>query len=219
MILISRALTDATGRQYRWLDRDITRFIAEVETEVEVLRPMAGLELLPTFGSRLMVERAIYTVAADRVFRRFEIAPELSRQVVGDLGWDIYRRLLLLNSALFRLITRDPGRRLRWTIRMLLWFPFNAPGAPGYEVVASRDGDDILTHFTHCPPQTFARRLGEQTDDPMVLEAFKHSWCTYDWPGADLIADDGLRGHYRRSRTLSHGDPVCDMCWAAHLDH
>ncbi|WP_243614772.1 L-2-amino-thiazoline-4-carboxylic acid hydrolase [Shimia aestuarii] len=101
---------------------------------------------------------------------------------------------------------------------MLLWFPFNAPGAPGYEVRATREGDDILTHFTHCPPQSFARRLSEEINDPKVLEVFRRSWCTYDWLGADLIAGDGCRGHYRRKQTLSHGDPVCDMCWAARVD-
>ena len=37
----------------------------------------------------------------------------------------------------------------------------------------------------------------------------------YDWPGADIIANDGGRGHYERRQTLSRGDPVCDMCWKA----
>lgn len=214
-ILTSRTLADAKGRQFRWLDHEINRFIADVEADVESLRPEARLETLPSFGNRLMVELAIYTVAADRVLRRSSLPPELSAQIVSDLGWDIYRRLLRLSSAPVRLLTRDPGRRLRWTIGMLLWFPFNAPGAPGYAVASRRDGDDILTHFTHCPPQSFARHLAEQKDDPNVLETFRQSWCTYDWPGADLIAGDGHRGHYRRPQTLSHGDSVCDMCWAA----
>jgi hypothetical protein len=98
---------------------------------------------------------------------------------------------------------------------MLLRFPFSAPGAPGYAVESRIEGDNILTHFSHCPPQTCIRRLSEETDDPDALESFRQSWCLYDWPGADLIAADGQRGHYRRPHTLSHGDPVCDMCWAA----
>jgi len=217
-VLVSRALSGTNGHQFRWLASEIDQFVVDVEADVDTLRPLAALEDLPSFGNQLMVELAIYTVSADRVLRRLEVEPELSAHVVSDLGWDIYRRLLLLNSALVRLITRDPGRRLRWTIRMLLWFPFNAPGAPGYEVRATRQGEDILTHFTHCPPQSFARRLSEETNDPKVLEVFRRSWCTYDWPGADLIAGDGHRSHYRRRQTLSHGDPVCDMCWAARVD-
>lgn len=214
-LLASRTLKDEDGCQVRWLDDEIESFLAEVETDVAALRPKAGLDDLPSFGNRLMVELAIHTVSADRVLRRLGLAPSLSAAIVADLGWDIYRRLLSLYSAPIRLVTRDPGRRLRWTIRMLLVFPFNAPGAPGYEVRVSHDGPDILTCFTHCPPHTFARRLAETTDDPDVLEAFRHSWCTYDWPGADLIARDGDRGHYRRTRTLSHGDSECDMCWRA----
>jgi hypothetical protein len=53
------------------------------------------------------------------------------------------------------------------------------------------------------------------TCDPEALAGFANSWCRYDWPGADLIAADGHRGHYVRRRTLSAGDPVCDMCWVA----
>ena len=55
--------------------------------------------------------------------------------------------------------------------------------------------------------------IAAQEGDGEMLDAFYRSWCQYDWPGADVIAGDGARGHYRRTRTLSRGDPVCDMCW------
>jgi len=214
-VLINHAVEDANGHSYRWLHSDIETFMASVEADVSALRPQATLDALPSFGTQLMVEFATYTISAGRVLKNLGVPAEVTRQLVSDLGWDIYRRLLGLTSAPVRMMTRDPGRRIRWTIRMLLWFPFGAHGAPGYAVETSRDGDDILTHFTHCPPQTLARRLSEQEGDPEILEVFRKSWCTYDWPGADLIADDGHRGHYRRTRTLSHGDSVCDMCWIA----
>ncbi|KPN62855.1 hypothetical protein SAMN04488527_11276 [Aliiroseovarius crassostreae] len=214
-VLVDRSLVDAEGRQIRWLEREIEKFIADMKADVDTLRPVAGLENLPSFGNQLMVEATIYTVSADRVLRKLGVEPNVAAQIVSDLGWGIYRRLLLPSTSVIGLITRDPGRRLRWTIRMLLWFPFNAPGAPGYEVRIIRQGDDILTRFTHCPPQSFARRLSEETNDPRVLEVFRRSWCTYDWPGADIIAGDGDRGHYTRPVTLSKGDPACDMCWRA----
>jgi hypothetical protein len=213
--LINCTLTDTEGRQLRWLGPEVERFLDALEAEAEELRPAARLETLPSFGNRLMVEFAVYTAAGDRVLRRLGIAPGCARQVVADLGWDVYRRMLALSSLPVRLITRDPGRRLRWTIRMLLRFPFDAPGEPGYAVESRTDGEDFLTHFTHCPPQSYARRLSEETKDPHALETFRASWCLYDWPGADIIAGDGRRGHYRRRQTLSHGDPVCDMCWVA----
>lgn len=214
-VLVNRALTGTDGSRVRWLRPEVNRFVAAVEKDAEILRPGGRLESLPSFGNRLMVELAVYTAACDRVLRRMGIAPGSARRAVADLGWDVYRRMLLLTSFPFRLVTRDPGRRLRWTIRMLLHFPFNAPGFPGYAVETRIEGYDMLTHFSHCPPQTYVRRLSEETGDPEVLESFRGSWCLYDWPGADLIAADGRRGHYRRRRTLSHGDSICDMCWMA----
>lgn len=213
-----REIALLSGNRVRWLRPETENFIAAFDDDLENLRQSANLSELPTFGNRLMVDLAINTVSADRVFRRYSVAPDESAQLVADLGWHVYHRLLRLQSAPFRLIFRDPGRRVRWTIRSLLWFPFSAPGAPGYEVDARREGDDLLTFFTHCPPQSFARRLAEEAGDPHVLETFRRSWCTFDWPGADAIADDGKRGHYRRTQTLSHGDPVCDMCWRARSD-
>jgi hypothetical protein len=213
--LMIRMLTDDEGQTVRWLRPEIECFLIAFDEEVETLRAGAQLEILPTFGNRLMVELAICTAAFDRALRSKGIASASAQQAVADMGWNIYRQGLSLISLPVRLITRDPGRRLRWTIRLLLRFPFNAPGPPGYDVKSWVEGEDILTHFTHCPPQSYVRQLSEITGDPDVLEAFRQSWCLYDWPGADVIAGDRKRGHYRRSRTLSYGDPVCDMCWVA----
>lgn len=210
-----RQLVKADGTEVRWLATQTGAFMDTLDDEVNRLLARAKLETLPGFGNQLMVEMAAWTAAADRALRRHDISPVSARVVVSDLGWRIYRRMLGLTSAPFRLVTRDPGRRLRWTIRTLLIFPFNAPGAPGYEAVTRREGDNILTHFTCCPPQSFIRRIAEEDDDAHTLETFRQSWCMYDWPGSDLIAADGQRGHYRRRQTLSHGDSVCDMCWAA----
>ncbi|MCK0137923.1 hypothetical protein [Aliiroseovarius sp. F47248L] len=214
--LVIRGLRDTEGRETRWLAPEIEAFVVAMTTEADHLRSHAGQAKLPTFGSQMMVEMAIWTMAADRSLRACAIAPDSARQVVADLGWDIYRRMLAFSALPVRLLTRDSGRRLRWTIRALLVFPFTPSGAPGYAVLVSRDGDDLLTHFTHCPPQSFVRRMARAEDDPDSLEAFRQSWCRYDWPGADVIAGDGRRGHYFRKRTLSNGDPVCDMCWIAH---
>lgn len=211
--LAIRGLRDTEGRKIRWLKPEIEAFVTAMAAEAIRLRPHAQQAKLPTFGSQLMVEMALWTMAADHRLRTCGIAPETARQVVADLGWDFYRRMLVLSALPARLLTRDSGRRLRWTVRALLVFPFASFGAPGYAVRVSRDGDDLLTHFTHCPPQSFVRRMARAEDDPHALETFRKSWCRYDWPGADVIAGDGERGHYRRRRTLSHGDPVCDMCW------
>lgn len=215
-VLLDRRLRNKTGQEARWMRSDVNFFLSEVSSEVARLRPMAQLGVLPNFGSRLMVELAIYTVAADRMLRDRDLEPQSAQDAVADIGWSVYRRMLAFSSLPARAVTRDPGKRLRWSIGGLLIFPFRPVGAPGYAAEVFRDGEDLHTHFTHCPPQSFVRRIADETGDPEALAGFANSWCRYDWPGADLISADGHRGHYIRRRTLSAGDPVCDMCWAAH---
>jgi len=214
-VLTSYSLHMADGLERRWLKGESDLFQAETEQMAQTIRPLARLDELPTVGNRLMVELAVYTASAYRALIGLGVEAESARTVTADIGWTVYARLLRLTSLPVRLITRDPGRRLRGTIAILLRFPFSAPGAPGYAASVFRDGEDILTHFTHCPPQSFVRELVARTEDKEDLEAFYQSWCKYDWPGADIIAGDGARGHYRRSQTLSRGDPECDMCWRA----
>ena len=214
-MLETRTLEQVDGATLRWLSDEIDLFLESLEPQARRLRLLADLGQLPSVGNRLMVELAIYTAAAYRALLEAGLSRASARSAVADIGWDVYALLLRLNSLPLRLITRDPGRRLRGTISLLLRFPFNAPGAPGYTVEARREGDDMITHFTHCPPQTFVRKLVAETGDRGDLEAFYESWCQYDWPGADIIANDGHRGHYERRQTLSRGDPVCDMCWKA----
>lgn len=116
--LESRELSDARGQSTRWLDPEISSFLAALDREVELLRADAGLEKLPGFGNRLMVELAVFTAGSDRVLRRRNISPASARRAISDIGWVIYRRMLALISLPVRLVTRDPGRRLRWTIRI-----------------------------------------------------------------------------------------------------
>jgi hypothetical protein len=215
--LINQTLRLTNGETLRWLPKDIDLFLEALEREALEMRTGADLAHLPNAGSRLMVELAIYTVAASAALRLHSIETAFSHSIAADVGWDIYRRMLGLMSLPSRVLSRDPGRRLRWTIQGLLIFPFRSVGAPGYEAHIFRDGDDLHTHFKHCPPQTFARAISAQRDDPELLEAFRQSWCLYDWPGADLIAADDKRGHYVRPHTLSFGDPVCDMCWKSRI--
>ncbi len=210
-VLTAREISDASGH-HRLLHSETDRIVDAIEPMAARLRGTASLQDLHSFGNRLMVELAIFTTAAHRVLLDAGIPPETARAIVADTGWIVYSAMLRLSSVPFRLASRDPATRLRRTIQTLLRFPFDAPGAPGYAVNVRADEDGIETHFTHCPPQTCVRNL-IAVDDRGDMEAFRQSWCRYDWPGADLIAGDGQRGHYDRPHTLSQGDSVCDMCW------
>jgi hypothetical protein len=198
------------------LDRaGIDRIIDRLEAATAALRPHVDMAEYPTAGNRMMVELALFTLAAQMVLTDNGLEPDQASQAVTDTGWLVYAQMLGATALPARLTTRDPAERLRRTIRQLMRFPFSAPGAPGYAVQATDLPDGIRTDFTHCPPQTAARRVAQALDDDTPMDCFRASWCQYDWPGADLIAADGQRDHYSRPHTLSRGDPVCDMCWAA----
>ena len=214
-VLLSRNLVRADGTSWRWLAPEKREFLARMKAELSLLRPIARLERLPKLGNRIMVELSVLTIAAYRVLVAMEVEKSTARAAVADIGWVIYAGQLRLASLPFRMTSRAPAKRLTRTIRLLLRFPFTPTGAPGYAVQSWQEGDDIFTHFTHCPPQSFARAVVDELGDGGELAAFSDSWCEYDWPGADIIAGDGARGHYRRRRTLSRGDAVCDMCWQA----
>jgi hypothetical protein len=215
--LMGRQLILRDGSTERWLKPEVRAFLKDLPGVADQLRKSAYLDDLPTRGSRLMVECSVFTIAAYRLMLARGVQTECARQVVADIGWLVYLFGLRMTSLPFRFTTRDPGKRLRRTLKMLLRFPFNGGGAPGYEAVVTECGGDTLTHFSHCPPQSFVRKLVQEQGDQGDLDAFYESWCRYDWPGADAIAADGQRGHYQRTTTLSRGDSICDMCWKGSL--
>ena len=212
-ILKGRLLDLEAPKKGRWLRSDVKEYLAQTWTRVDSLIPRARLDALPSYGNRHNVFLAVITTAAYQIMLERGVSPEYARILVGDLGWKIYSWMLTTVSLPFRVTTRDPGKRMDRTLRTLMTFPFNAPGAPGYEVEVRTEGDRTYTHWTHCPPEAFVRQLSKDNGDRGELEAFYQSWCLYDWPGADILANDGRHGHYSRQQTLSRGDTVCDMCW------
>lgn len=199
----------------RWLRSDVREFRDATWRRVDEMLPTAGLDRLPTWGSRLNVFMAVVTTEAYREMLDRGTGRDYAATLVADVGWKIYAWMLTASALLPRLLTRSPQRRLDWTLKLLMWFPFSAPGPPAYAVRAWSERERIFTHWTHCPPQAFVRSLVEAGDDRGELEAFYRSWCLYDWAGADLLVGDGERGHYERPHALSRGDAVCDMCWRA----
>ena len=212
-ILQGRLLDLEKPKKGRWLDSDIREYLNQTWIRCDALMPIAALEKLPTYGNRHNVFLAVVTTAAYQVMLDRGVSVGYAIQLVGDLSWRIYSSMLAAISIPYRMTTRDPGRRMGKILRALMFFPFNAPGAPGYEVKVWTEGSDTYTYWTHCPPQTFVRRLIEMNGDHGELDAFYNSWCLYDWPGADVLANDSQHGHYSRLHTLSRGDSVCDMCW------
>lgn len=214
-ILQGRWLEPGRPEKGRWLRRDVDRFLAGTWRQVDVLLPDAGLERLPNLGNRHNVFLAVVTTAAYRALLEEGVERDYAMELFGDVGWKIYAWMLTAASLPFRLASRSRARRMEATLRALMRFPFHAPGPPGYAVETRFESDRVHTHWTHCPPLAFVRRVVAAHGDRGELEAFSRSWCLYDWAGADLLVNDGTHGHYRRPHTMSRGDAVCDMCWYA----
>ena len=162
--LEGRLLDPGDAERGRWLRADMDGFLRAVWEEVDVLLPSARLDLLPTVGNRHNVFLAVVTTAAYRCLLREGVERKYAMSLVGDMGWKVYARMLTLAGLPIRLFTRDRQLRMERTLRALMIFPFSAPGRPGYEAKAWSSPEGFHTHWTHCPPQAFARQT-DRTDN------------------------------------------------------
>lgn len=194
-----------------WPPARIDAFVGDTWRHVDELLLLGRLDELPTLGSRVNVLLAAVTLAAWEALQDQGCDSEEARDLVRDLGWDLYARGLRAAAWPSRW-RRDPQARLEASLRWLLRFPFTSSASPGYVVDAWSEPGAFHTCWSRCPPLDFARRVQHERGGG-YLDAFRHSWCSYDEAGADLLAGDGRTGHYLRTQTLSAGDPVCDMVW------
>lgn len=201
----------------RFLRHDIDGILAQTWRNVETLLPAAELERIPTWGNRHNVFLGILTVAAYQAFRDAGLEKDHAIELFADIGWKVYARFLTLPRFLARLLKRDPQEQMNFILRLLLRFPFSAPGKPGYEVQAWAEPNRFCTVWTHCPPAAFVRDYVAEHGDRGEVEAFIKSWCWYDWTFTYAMVGGSYetRGHYERPHTLAAGDEVCDMCWYA----
>lgn len=216
-IALGRMKEPGVPEEGRFLRHEIDAILAETWRNVDKLLPAAHLERLPTWGNRHNVFLAVITVAAYQAFRNAGLEKDYAIEIFADIGWKLYSRFLTLPRFLARLVTRDPQRQVNFILRLLLRFPFSAPGRPGYEVEAWAEPGRFCTNWTHCPPYAFVRDHVAAQGDNGEIEAFSKSWCWYDWAFAYAMVDGthDTHGHYERPHTLSAGDPLCNMCWYA----
>lgn len=198
----------------RFLPSDVDAILDQAWRNLDAMLPEAELKRIPTLGNRQNVYLAVLTVAAHRAFLDAGIERDYAIELFADVGWKVYERFITLPRWVARIVTRDPQRRLELILRALLVYPFSHPGRPGYECRAWSEPGAFCTHWTHCPPYDFVRRWVEMHGDHGEVEAFRRSWCWYDWAVARAMVE-GAHARYERPHTLSEGDDVCDMRWSA----
>ncbi|MDH3754890.1 MAG: hypothetical protein OEU32_13555 [Acidimicrobiia bacterium] len=210
-----RPIDPAAPQRGRFTRRDIDQIVDMTLVGYDDLVGLAHLDRLESVGNRLNVRLAVVTVALYRVLLDLGVSRSHACDLVSDAGWRLYSLGTRPLLAMARLRTADRQARVATVLGWLLRFPFAAPGRPGYEVDVWNDDDAMYTTWTWCPPQAFVRHLVSEHDDRGDLEAFRTSWCSYDWALNDVLA--GGFGDYSRPQTMSRGDPQCDMRWSTRV--
>lgn len=182
-----------------------------LDEEFDAMLPVASIEDLPTAGSRINVALTVMTISLYRALVGEGVPRDHAMELTSDVVWHFYSMggRTVHRIAGFR--SHHPHRRMVAALRILLRFPFAAPGRPAYEVATSDESGGFLTTWTWCPPHAFVRQLIAAQGDNGELGAFRRSWCSFDWAFNDLLA--GGTGNYSRPHTMSDGDQSCDMIW------
>ncbi len=201
----------------RFYPHDISQILARSWRIFDELWPEAGLDKIPTVDNRLNVLMSVITISAYHSFIAAEIDKQRAVELVADIGWSVYTKLIVVPRFVSRIVARNPQKRINFILRALLIFPFSAPGRPGYEVMTRVDEQGFHTDWTHCPPLAFVRHHMDVHGDNGELEAFRRSWCSYDWAFLHFMVGGKIarKTSYTRPHTMSEGDAVCDMCWSA----
>lgn len=214
-VLHGRSIDPTVPERGRLTRRDVHAIAERTFGWFDDLIGEAHLDELDRRGNRLNVRLAVMTVALYRALLDEGIPRDVARDLVADVGWRLYEVGVRPLATAARLRSSDPQRRINTVIRWLLRFPFSAPGRPGYEAEVWEEPDAICTTWTWCPPHAFVRRLVAEGEDRGDLDAFRRSWCSYDWALNDRLA--GGRGGYTRPHTMSDGDTCCDMRWSTRV--
>jgi len=166
-------------------------------------RSVPDLPSEPTLGSRQNVLLAALTVSflealeADGVERGYAI------ELTGDVCWRFYRQWGQGTRAATRVITRDPGRRLRLSVNAFLTFPF---GRPGYQFDDVPQPDGRSLDMQRCPVADYLGSRG-------AADLCAGSWCNLDYALAEMWG-----GTLERSTTLVTGASCCDFRFRALAD-
>lgn len=193
----------------RFTRADVDGIVKSAWRELDSLLPAARLDRYLRRGTRLNAFLSVATLAVYRAVRRAGMDKEHAIGLVADAGWPVYRDMIRIPRFPARLLRRTPQGRIDFIVRAFLRFPFAPPadsGAPGYRVEAWKDEAGMHTHWTRCPPLEVFCELCEADE----LDAFRGTWCAFDYPAAEAMAEGG---RFIRPRVLSRGDPVCDMNW------
>lgn len=205
--LKGRYIYNEQPHQGRFTKKQLKGIYNKIKEEQKRLRTQADLSQYRSYGNRLMVFCGVMSLSAYRELRNSGLSHLYATQLVSDVVWKLYITGAKAIWFVTGLITREPQKRLNYTLRILCKYPFNAD-PKGYQFKIQILPNHLSMDFTQCAVHQFMKNLGNNGE----MDFFRNSWCLYDFAlPAYLTAEGG----YEREHTLSHGDNVCDMKWYA----
>jgi len=153
-----------------------------------------------TFGGQQQIRGAVGLVAIYRALRDFGIEKAYAIQLGGDIGYQFYKS----NSAPFRWVTllfaRTPSKQMDLIQRLIIDIILQCPD---YEIVVCNPPSGLEYDILRCPMWEYTKTLGADE-----IEFFQKTSCAFDRPWAEYLVKGGC---YNRTKTLSHGDSMCDQ--------
>ena len=182
----------------RFSRRDVLRVLKAAWARFDALAPDLPAE--PTLGSRLNVMLACLTMAMLNALTAAGVERGYGIELVGDTCWKIYAQWGRLPRAIAVARTRDPAKRMRFSVDTFLRFPFNRPGYR-YEDVPEPAGRAL--NMVRCPVADY---LGIHGGADLTVG----SWCNLDFQLAHMWG-----GSLERHGSIAGGAPLCDFRFRA----
>jgi ubiquinone biosynthesis protein len=161
------------------------------------------LPVEPTFGSRMNVRLACFTMSFFNALLAIDIERGYAIELVADAAWRVYRLwsmvalgLAYLTPGKITSLAFAVGGRADLQGEVSLRFPFNAPG---YLIEAVAADSGIAFDVVRCPIANYFRGQG-------AVDLCSASWCNLDYALAELTHEKLVR-----TKTLVSGDDRCDF--------
>lgn len=196
-VLVGRDRAPQSPERARFTRRDVDDLLKRAWIDYSVRSEKLPPE--PTFGSRMNVRLACFTMAFFDALLAVGIERDYAINLIADTAWRVYRLWSIAALGLARL---TPGRRtsLAFAINrrggLSLSFPFNAPGYVIEPVAATRG---TAFDVVRCPIADYFRSEG-------AIDLCTASWCNLDYALAELTGEKLVR-----TKTLVRGDGRCDF--------
>lgn len=205
--MTGRYIDIAKPENGRYTKRRLKVIHNRIKYTVNQLMQRADNPSCKSHGNKLMVFCGIISLAAYREMRNEGVSHQYATILVGDVIWKLYilgvKPLWIIAGA----FTRNPQKRLNYTLRILCIYPFNTD-KNGYQYTLQTMSDHLAMDFSQCVVHQFMKTAGSEEE----MDFFCNTWCLYDFALPPYLVNGGS---YERMHTLSHGDNICDMKWYA----